>query len=178
LLDNINTLAMALKIKSEKAKTKGKIWVFFFFFLILLIIFAILLALLSLMGGYKTLANYAYFYREFSTLTILLPFIIALTTALSHKTSIMRITPGSSVNVPLLMDFFLNKANYRIIEQREGYIKFERTKFFQRYLWLNIDKPTIEVKETEVLVSLEKHTEAILTPLIIYGKKFDLHPEG
>ena len=168
---------MALKVKSEKAKTKGKILVLLFFFVMLLIIFAVLLALLSLMGGYKTLANYTYFYKEFSTLTILLPFIIALTTSLSHKTSLMRITPASNVNIDMIKDFFLNKANYRIIEEREGYIKFESSKFFQRLLWLNIDKPTIEVKDNEVQITIEKHTEAILTPLIVYGKKFELHPE-
>jgi hypothetical protein len=169
---------MALKIKSEKAKTKGKIWVLLFFFVMLLIIFAILLVLLLLMGGYNTLEKYTYFYTEFSPLTIILPFIIALTTALSHKTSLMHITPASNLNIPLLKDFFINKANYRIVEERENYIKFERKKVFQRILWLNIDKPTIEVKENEVQISIEKHTEAILTPLLVYGKKFDLHAEG
>ena len=168
---------MSLKVKSDKAKTKGKIWLLLFFFIMLLIIFAILLALLSLMGGVKTLANYPFYYKEFSTLTILLPFIIALTTSLSHKTSLMRISPASNVNIDMLKDFFLTKANYRLIEEREGYLKFESSKAFQRFLWLNIDKPTIEVKDNEVLVTVEKHTEAILTPLIVYGKKFELHTE-
>jgi hypothetical protein len=169
---------MALKVKSEKVKTKGKIWVLLFFFVMLLIVFAILLVFLLLMGGYNTLEKYAYFYTEFSPLTILLPFIIALTTALSHKTSLMHITPANSLNIPLLKEFFITKANYRIVEERDGFIKFERKKVFQRILWLNIDKPTIEVKENEVQISIEKHSEAILTPLLVYGKKFDLHAEG
>jgi hypothetical protein len=90
----------------------------------------------------------------------------------------MRISPANNVNVDMLKDYFINKANFRVIEERSGFIKFERAKVFQRILWLNIDKPTIEVKDNEVQITVEKHAEAILTPLLVYGKKFDLHPES
>jgi len=169
---------MSLKVKSEKVKTDGKILVFLFFFVMLLIFFAIFLILLLLLGGYHISREYISYYVEFIPLTVVLPFIIALTSTLSYKTSLMHITPARNLDIPKLKDLFINKTGYRIIEERDGYLKFERSKTFPRILWLNIDKPIIEVKENEVLITVEKHTEAIITPLLVYGKQFDLHPEN
>lgn len=164
---------MALKVRTEKVKPKGKILVFVFFFSILLVLFAILLVLLLLLGGFSITKDYLTFYVEFSTLTIILPFIIALTTVLSFKYSRMHITPGASLDIPKLKELFLTKTGYRLIKEEENLLEFERSKAFSRILWLNIDKPTIELKGDEVLVTLDKHTEAIITPLIVYGKHFD-----
>lgn len=169
---------MALKVKTEKIKPEGKVLVFIFFFVMLLIIFAIFLVLLLLIGGYPISKEYITYYLEFAPLTMVLPFIVALTTILSFKTSRMHVTPANSVNIPKLKELFLTKTGYRLIEEREGFIKFERSKAFQRILWLNIDKPTIEIKGDEVLITLEKHTEAIITPLLVYGKQFDLQAES
>jgi len=169
---------MALKVKTEKIKPKGKVLVFFFFFVMLLILFAIFLGLLLLIGGYPISKDYITYYTEFSPLTVVLPFIVAFTTVLSFKTSRMHITPATSVNIPKLKELFLTKSGYRLVEEHEGYIKFERAKTFPRLLWLNIDKPSIEVKENEVLITLEKHTEAIITPLLVYGKQYDLNAEN
>lgn len=166
---------MALKVKIEKKKTEGKFLVFLFFFVMLLIFFTIFFIILLLIGGYPVSREYITYYIEFSPLTVILPFIIALTSALSFRTSLMHISPASSVNVPMLKELFLTKTGYRLVEEREGYIKFERSKAFPRILWLNIDKPVIEIKENEVLITVEKHTESIITPLLVYNKKYDLH---
>lgn len=166
---------MALRVKTEKVKTDGKVLVFLFFFVMLLIFFAIFLTLLLLLGGYPISRDYISYYIEFIPLTVVLPFIIALTSALSYKTSLMHITPASSLDIPKLKDLFINKTGYKLIEERAGYMKFERSKVFPRILWLNIDKPTIELKENEVLITVEKHTEAIITPLLVYGKAYDLN---
>jgi len=168
---------MALKVKIEKIKTKGKIWVFIFFFIMLLIIFAIFLFSLLLLGGYPITKDYLYDYIQFSPLTLVVPFIVALTTVIAYRTSLMRISPANNVNVDKLQEF-LFKNGYRIIEEKPGFIKFERSKLFHRILWLNIDKPTIEIKQDEVLLTVDKHTEVSLTPLIIYGKKYDLNPDN
>lgn len=169
---------MALKVKTEKIKTEGKVRLFFFFFVMLLIIFALFLILLLLIGGYPISRDYITYYMEFSPLTVVLPFIIALTTSLSYKTSLMHVTPAKNVNINLIKDFFLTKENYRLLEEKDGYIKFERSKAFHRFLWLNIDRPTIEVKESEILITLEKHTEAIITPLLVYGKRYEINSEN
>lgn len=169
---------MALKVKTEKIKPEGKFLVFIFFFVMLLIIFGIFLVLLLLIGGYPVSKDYITYYFEFAPLTIILPFIISLTTIMSFKTTRMHVTPASSVNIPKLKELFLTKIDYRVTEEHEGYIKFESSKKFQRVLWLNIDKPTIEVKGDEVLITVEKHTEAIIEPLLVYGKQFDLHAES
>ena len=166
---------MALKVKVEKIKTQGKIWVFLFFFVMLLILFTLFFIALLLIGGYHLSNDYISYYIEFSPLTVVLPFIIALTSALSYKTSLMHITPANSVNIPMLKELFLTKTGYRLVEEHVGYIKFERSKAFPRILWLNIDKPIIEVKENEVIITVEKHTESIITPLLVYNKKYDLH---
>jgi hypothetical protein len=166
---------MALKVKIEKKKTEGKFLVFLFFFVMLLIFFTIFFIALLLIGGYPISRDYINYYIEFSPLTVILPFIIALTSALSYRTSLMHVTPANSVNLPMLKELFLTKTGYRLVEEREGYIKFERSKAFPRILWLNIDKPIIEVKENEVLITVEKHTESIITPLLVYNKKYDLN---
>ena len=165
---------MALKVKSEKVKPKGKFKVFVFFFLSLLIIFALFLALLLLIGGYSIVDKYVFFYIEFSPLTTILPFIIAITSVVSFKTSKMHITPANKVNVNKIKEELITKEGYRIVEEHENYMVFERSKTFSRMLWLNIDKPIIEVKEDEVIINLHKHTEARITSQLIYGKHFEL----
>lgn len=165
---------MALKVKSEKVRPKGKFKVFVFFFLSLLIIFALFLALLLIIGGYSLPNKYVYFYIEFLPLTTILPFIIAITSVVSFKTSRMHVTPSNRVNLQKLKEEFIEKEGYRLIEEKENYMIFERAKTFSRILWLNIDKPTIEVKEEEVLITLHKHTEARLTSQLVFGKHLEL----
>lgn len=169
---------MALKVKSEKVKPKGKFLVFVFLFFSLLVIFAIFLALLLLIGGYSIQNEYYYFYVEFSPLTTILPFIIAITTVVAYKTTRMHITPANRVNVLKLKELFISKMGYRIIDESNNFIMFENAKTFPRIFWLNIDKPTIEIKEDEVLITLKKHTQAVITPLLVYGKHFDLDSES
>lgn len=167
---------MALKVKTETIKPKGKYLVFLFFFAILLVLFGIFLALLLLVGGFSLANDYFTFYLEFSTLTILLPFIIALTTVLSFKYSRMHISPGKKVDIPKLKELFITKTGYRLIKEEENILEFERSKAWSRILWLNIDKPKIEIKQDEVVIILKKHTEAIITPLFVYGKHFEINP--
>jgi len=169
---------MALKVKSEKVKAKGKFLVFVFFFIMLLILFAIFFVMMLLIGGYPINTQYITYYIDFIPLTIVLPFVIALTAILSYRTSIMHITPAHNVNIQKIKEFFITKNGFKIVEEREGYMKFEKAKLFSRILWLNIDKPTVEVKENEVQIKVEKHTETVLTPLLVYGKQYDLNPEN
>lgn len=164
---------MALKVKSEKVRPKGKFKVFVFFFLSLLIIFALFLAILILIGGYSLFNKYVYFYIEFSPLTTILPFIIAITSVVSFKTSKMHITPANSVNVQKIKEELINKEGYRLVEEHEKIMVFERSKTFSRMLWLNIDKPIIEITDDEVLITLNKHTEARITSQLVYGKHFE-----
>ncbi len=169
---------MALKVKSEKVRPKGKFLVFVFLFFSLLVIFALFFALLLLIGGYSLEREYYNLYIEFSPLTMILPFIIAITTVVAYKTSRMHISPANKVNVPKLKELFITKTGYRVIEERDNFIMFENAKAFPRIFWLNIDKPTIEIKGDEVLITLKKHTEAVITPLLVYGKHFDLDSES
>jgi len=165
---------MALKVKSEKVRPKGKFKVFVFFFLSLLIIFALFFALLLIIGGYSLADRYVDLYIEFSPLTMILPFIIAITSVVSFKTSKMHITPAKSVNVQKIKEELINKESYRLIDEQEKKMVFERSKTFSRLLWLNIDKPIIEITDDEVLITLHKHTEARITSQLIYGKHFEL----
>jgi len=169
---------MALKVKSEKVKAHGKFLVFMFFFVMLLILFAIFFVVMLLIGGYPVNHEYVVYYIDFIPLTIVLPFVIALTSILSFRTSLMHVTPVHNVNIEKIKEFFITKNGFRIVEERDGFMKFEKAKFFSRLLWLNIDKPTIEVKENEILIKVEKHTESVLTPLLVYGKQYDLNLEN
>ena len=88
----------------------------------------------------------------------------------------MRVTPANNVNVDKIKEFLI-KHGYRISKEQPEHIVFEKTKFLTRLLWMNIDKPTIEITPDVVLITLDKHTEVILTPLLTYGKKFDKNPD-
>ncbi len=165
---------MALKVKSVKVRPKGKLKVFIFFFLILLIFFALFFALLLIIGGFSLIDKYIEMYVEFSPLTIILPFIISITTVVSFKTSTIHVAPADKVNLQKLKETMVNKEGYRIVQEQEHRIIFERSKAFSRIMWLNIDKPIIEIKEDEVLITLNKHTQARLTSQLIYGKHLEL----
>lgn len=167
---------MALKVKIEKAKTEGKVMVFFFHFVLLLIVFGLLLIGLLLLGGLPISRTYLLDYGQFSPFSVVVPLIIALTTTISHKTSLLRISPANNVNIDKLQEF-LFKIGYKVTEEKPGLIKFQKAKLTSRILWLNIDKPSIEVKQDEVLMLVDKYTEVRLTPLLTYGKQYELNPE-
>jgi len=164
---------MALKVKSEKIKTNGKIAVFFIFFFVFLVIFAVVLAVALFAVGKFNMVNLVYFYKIFFPGTVILPLIISLTTVLGFKRSVMRITPAKNVNMDKLHEHFI-KLGYKIVEDKPNYIKFHRTSFISRLFWLNLDQPVIEKNENEVTITLKKYTEISITPLLTYGKHFEI----
>lgn len=166
---------MALKVKIENVKTKGKVKVFIFQFLLLLILFALLVIGILLLGGHPISREYLYDYFLFAPLAFILPFIVALTVVRAHHTSLMRISPSNNVNIDKIQEH-LFKHGYKKIEEKPGFIKLEKSKFLSRLLWLNIDTPTIEVTQDEVLLTVDKHTEVTFTPILTYSKKFELNP--
>lgn len=166
---------MALKVKIEKAETKGIVKVFFFQFVMLLIIFALLVIGILLMGGHPISKDYLYDYFLFSPLAFILPFIVALTVTRAHKTSLMRISPSNNVNIDKIQEFLFTHG-YKLVEDKPGFMRFEKSKLFTKFIWLNIDKPTIEVTPEEVIVTLDKHSEVSLSPLLTYSKKYELNP--
>lgn len=168
---------MALKVKIEKVETKGKVLAFFVLLFVLLIIFAAFMIAVLLIFGNPISRNYYWDYVQFFPLTVVVPLIIALTMTMSHKTSLMRISPANNVNIDKIQEF-LFKNGYKLVEEKAGFIRFEKSRKLLRFFMLNIDKPTIEVTSDEVLLTIDKHTEVILTPMLTYGKKFELNPEN
>lgn len=166
---------MQLKVKSEKIRTKRKILVFLLFFILLLIVFGFILAMVMVVSGKFYIYNFTHYYIKFIPFTVILPFIISLTTVLSFRRSLMRISPASNVNIDKLQEHFY-RSGYRLIEEKPNYFRYQRRSFIARMLWFNIDKPTIEVTENEVLLTVKKLTEISLTPMITYGNHFLISP--
>ncbi len=164
---------MALRVKSETIPTNGKIGVFFLLLILLLIVTAILLTVTLFALGKLNRVNLVYFYTIFSPGTVILPVIVSLTSVLGFKRSKMKISPASNVNLDKLQEHFL-KMGYRIVDEKPGFTRFERTSFLSRFLWFNLDQPIIEVTENDVEITLKKITEISLTPLIIYGSRFEI----
>jgi hypothetical protein len=164
---------MALKVKSEKIRTNGKIGVFFLLFFLWLLIFAALLVIVLFALGKLNMINLIYFYNIFSPGTVVLPLIITLTTVLAFKRSMIRISPASNVNVDKLQEHFY-KMGYRVIEEKTNFIKYQRASWFSRFIWLNLDKPIIQINEDEVVITLKKDIEISITPLLTYGKHFEI----
>ena len=112
----------------------------------------------------------------FIPLTVVLPLIIAITTAFSYKKVLLTIAPSSNLNQDRLKEFFF-KEDYKAIHQADGKIVFERARFMPRFLSLNFDKPYIEVTPTDVKVYMLKRLSLVLIPQIQMGKRFEINPD-
>ena len=167
---------MALTVHSQNAKSKGQVEIFILHFIFTLIMMAKFLAIIQLIGGKLTWHNYSKFYVILVPITVILPMIIAITTAFSYKKVLLTITPTSNVNQERLKEFFFKEA-YKIIDQKDGKIIFERSRFISRFLCLNFDKPYIEVTPTDIKVYMLKRLSLVLIPQIQMGKRFEINPD-
>jgi len=143
----------------------------------MLIAMAIFLAIILLLGNDLQWENYRRFYITFIPVTIILPLIVGITTALSYKRVVMSISPTSNVNVDKLKDFFF-KEDYIIVDEKENYFHFERNKLIPRFLTLNYDKPTITVEENAVKINMLKRLSLVILPQFEFGKRYELNPES
>lgn len=167
---------MALKVHSQDTKSKGQVEIFILHFIFSLIALALFLLIIQWLGGRLSWYNYSKYYIMLIPLTVVLPLIIAITTAFSYKKVIITLSPASQVNHDRLKEFFFKEA-YQITEQHEGKIVFERTKFLPRFLSLNFDKPYIEVTQAEVRLYMLKRLSLLLLPQIQYGKRYEINTE-
>lgn len=167
---------MALTVHSRDAKSKGQTEIFLLHFVFALIMMALFLLMIQWIGGKLSWDNYSKYYIMLIPLTIVLPLIIAITTAFSYKKVLLTITPSSNLNQDRLKEFFF-KEDYKIISQADGKIVFERARFLPRFLSLNFDKPYIEINSTEAKVYMLKRLSLVLIPQIQMGKRFEINPE-
>ena len=165
---------MALTLHSQKAKSKGQLEIFFLHFLLALIVLALFLLVIQLVGGELSWRNYSKYYIVLTPITIILPMIIAITTAFSYKKIILTISPASNVNQDRLKEFFFREA-YKSISEKDGKITFERSKFFPRLLCLNFDKPYMEVTPSEIKIYMLKRLSLVLLPQLQFGKRFEVN---
>lgn len=167
---------MALSIHSQNAKSKGQVEIFFLHFFFALVMMAIFLVIIQWIGGALTWANFSKYYIILIPITVILPLIIAITTAFSYKKVLLTIAPSSNLNQDRLKEFFF-KEDYKAIRQVDGKIVFERARFMPRFLSLNFDKPYIEITSTEVKVYMLKRLSLVLIPQIQLGKRFEINPD-
>lgn len=167
---------MALIVHSKDAKSKGQIEIFFLHFVFALTMMALFLLIIQWFGGKLSWYNYSKYYIMFIPLTVVLPMIIAITTAFSYKKVLLTITPVASLNKERLKEFFF-KADYKLIKQVDGKIVFERARLLPRFLSLNFDKPYIEIMSSEVKVYMLKRLSLVLIPQIQMGKRFEINPD-
>lgn len=167
---------MALTVHSQDAKSKGQVEIFFLHFVFALIMMALFLLIIQWFGGKLSWYNYSKYYVMFIPLTVVLPMIIAITTAFSYKKVLLTIAPSSNLNQDRLKEFFF-KEDYKAIHQSDGKIVFERARFLPRFLSLNFDKPYIEVTPTDVKVYMLKRLSLVLIPQIQMGKRFEINPD-
>lgn len=170
---------MALTIERNKIRGRGYIPIFLLHVIPLLVLFAILLMLILGMGGLFTLPVYLRYYKSLIPFTVLIPILIALSTALSYRRVVVSITPLKSVNVEKLVEFFYRQdyiKDSKIAKTdsvNEKYI-FKRERFMRRALCLNFDKPYIEITSSEVRVVMLKRLSVLLLTQFHYSKKYEL----
>ena len=167
---------MALTVHSQDAKSKGQIEIFFLHFVFALIMMALFLLIIQWFGGKLTWYNYSKYYIMLIPLTVVLPMIIAITTAFSYKKVLLTIAPVSNLNQDRLKEFFF-REDYKAAHQADGKIVFERARFLPRFLSLNFDKPYIEITPTEAKVYMLKRLSLVLIPQIQMSKRFEINPE-
>ncbi len=167
---------MALSVHSQDAKSKGQVEIFFLHFFFALVMMAILLLTIQLIGGALTWDNYSKYYIILIPITVVLPLIIAVTTAFSYKKVILTISPLANLNQEKLKEFFF-KEDYMAVKQADGKVVFERARLLPRFLSLNFDKPYIEITPTEAKVYMLKRLSLVLIPQIQMGKRFEINPD-
>lgn len=167
---------MALSVHSQDAKSKGQVEIFFLHFFFTLVMMAVFLMIIQLIAGKLSWQNYSKYYVILIPITVILPMIIAITTAFSYKKVILTISPKSNVNQDRLKEFFFREA-YKSIKEKDGKIVFERSRFIPRFLCLNFDKPYIEVTPNEIKVYMLKRLSLVLIPQIQMGKRFEINPD-
>lgn len=168
---------MALEVHVKSAKSKGHIEIFLLHFVLMLIIMFIFLALIMLIGSSFTWPNFWKFYITFIPLTVILPVIVAITTLVSYKRVNVHILPASKVNIDKLKDFMFSE-DYIIVDKDKTFIQFIRRKILPRLLSLNFDKPSITIRNDEVIVNVLKRLSLVLLPQLTIGKRFLLEPES
>ncbi|HBI80623.1 MAG TPA: hypothetical protein DDY04_01400 [Bacteroidales bacterium] len=168
---------MALEVHVKSAKSKGHFEIFLLHFALMLIAMFIFLALIMLIGGSFTWTNFWKFYVTFIPLTVVLPLIVAITTAMSYKRVNVHIAPTSKVNIERLKDFMFSE-DYIIIDKSKTYMQFIRRKNIPRMLSLNFDRPSITIQNDEVVVNALKRLSLVLLPQLTIGKRFLLEPDS
>ncbi|MEW5847045.1 MAG: hypothetical protein AB1777_12380 [Bacteroidota bacterium] len=168
---------MALEVHVKSAESKGQIEIFFLHFVLMLVAMFVFLALIMLIGGSFTWPNFWKFYITFIPLTVILPIIVAITTAVSYKRVNIHISPASKVNIDKLKDFMFSE-DYIIVDKDQTYMQFIRRKNLPRFLSLNFDKPSITIQNDEVIVNVLKRLSLVLLPQLTIGKRFLLEPES
>lgn len=168
---------MALEIHVKPAESKGHLEIFLLHFVLMLIAMFVFLALIILIGGDFTWSWFGKLYITFIPLTVILPLIVAITTALSYKRVNVHILPASKVNIEKLKDFMFSE-DYILVDKDKANICFIRGKALPRFLSLNFDKPTIRIENDEVVVNVLKRLSLVLLPQLTIGKRFVLEPEG
>lgn len=168
---------MALTTHCQNAKSNGQVGIFFLHLIFLLLIMALFLLVIELIGGKLSWFYYSKYYVILIPLTVILPVIVATTTAFSYKKVLLTISPASHVNQEKIMEFFYKEA-YKIVQQDKSKVVFERSRFLPRFLCLNVDKPYVEVTPTEVRIYMLKRLSLVLTPQLQFGKRFEINPES
>lgn len=168
---------MALEVHVKSVESKGHIEIFLLHFVLMLIVMFVFLALIMLIGGSFTWSNFWKFYITFIPLTMILPLIVAITTSVSYKRVNIHILPASKVNIDKLKDFMFSE-DYIIVDKDKTFIQFIRRKNLPRLLSLNFDKPSITIRNDEVVVNVLKRLSLVLLPQLTIGKRFLLEPES
>lgn len=168
---------MALVVKREKYKGKGYIPIFLLHVIPLLAFFALVLALIIGMGGTFSEEVYIRYYKSFLPFTVIIPILIALSTAFSYRRALIIVTPAECVNIDKLYEFFY-RQDYMLDTRKKNSNPnrkvFKRVGFMRRTLCLNFDKPSVEVTPTEVRVVMLKRLSVSLLSQFSYRKNFEL----
>ncbi len=168
---------MALEVHVRSAESKGHFEIFLLHFALMLIAMALFLLLILLIGGAFTWSAYGKYYITFIPLTIILPLIVAITTALSYKRVNVQVSPASKVNIEKLKDFMFSE-DYIIVEKEPTRMEFIRGKNLPRLLSLNFDKPSIIIENDVVVINMLKRLSLVLLPQLTIGKRFVLETDN
>lgn len=167
---------MSLAVKRKNYKFRGYTPIFLLHVIPLLVTFALVLAIILKIGGKFSTNAFLQNYKSLSPFTVFIPFIIALSTALSYRRVLVTITPASKVDVSRVKEYF-----YRIgymddnRGQKEGVkpplFTFKRTDFLRKKLCLNLDRPCIEIGESEIkVIMLRRLANAFVYQLNLSNK--------
>lgn len=169
---------MALTVEQTKYKGRGYVGIFVFHVSLQLLLFGLALAAILAFGDALSLEAFRRTYRQLMPLTVGVPVVLSITTALSYMGAQLRIEPSEAIDMERLRGYFFQRGYTLNASSGVERIVFKRSNAMRRLLCLNHDQPYIELTPSGVNVVMLRRMAGDLVQQLRHDSRFELQPDS